>query len=269
MERITGKNNPKIKELASLQRQKKSRSESGSFCIEGLRICKDALRSAPELIEEIYISESFYESSTYVSEGLDVSLDGFQSEKVRLVDDTLFASVSETVTPQGIIMVVKQPKYELDELLKASQSRGGIKLLLLENIQDPGNLGTMLRTAEAAGMSGIIMNKGTTDIFSPKVTRSTMGSIFRVPFIYVEDIVDTIGRLREKGVEVYAAYLHGGEPYDKVDYPKNSAVLIGNEGNGLTMEAVEAASKRIFIPMAGSVESLNAAIAAALTMFKI
>jgi TrmH family RNA methyltransferase len=145
----------------------------------------------------------------------------------------------------------------------------GQRLLVLEDIQDPGNLGTMVRTAEAAGIDGIIMSKGCTDIFSPKVTRATMGAIFRVPFIYTDDLPGTLDVLKADGTAVYAAYLRNGTDYRKVHFTNRAAILIGNEGNGLSDEAVSHASENVFIPMAGEVESLNAAVAAAILMYSL
>lgn len=260
---ITSNKNKKIKEISSLQKQKKARTESGCFCVEGVRIVCDVIRSASELIREIYLSESFREGAN--SEEI-IRFAKESGTEVYIVRDDLFSAMCETVTPQGVLAVVRQPKTDYEKLIN---KEGSIKLLVLEDIQDPGNLGTMVRTAEAAGISGIIMSKGTVDIFSPKVTRSTMGSVFRVPFMYTENLCETLDLLRKDGIEVYAAYLHGGVPYEEVAYSERAAVLIGNEGNGLSEEAVAHASRNVYIPMAGEVESLNAAIAAALMMFRI
>ena len=137
----------------------------------------------------------------------------------------------------------------------------------MENIQDPGNLGTMLRTAEAAGVSGIVLSRDCADIYNPKVIRSTMGSVFRVPFVYVPSFTEALRSIKEQGITVYAAYLHGGESVSGVQFDEKCAIMIGNEGNGLSDTAVAEADKRVFIPMAGQIESLNAAIAAAILLF--
>ena len=140
--------------------------------------------------------------------------------------------------------------------------------MVLENIQDPGNLGTILRTAEGAGVNGILMSRDTVDIFNPKTIRSTMGSVYRVPFLYVEDICETVRELKNKGISAYAAHLKGIGSYDEQDYTKGTAFLIGNEGNGLTDELADLADTYIRIPMYGKVESLNAAIASAVLMYE-
>lgn len=280
MEIISSSKNEKIKNISALLKSKKARTEQGVFVVEGTRIARDVLKSARDNLVAIFISESF------LSEGLwkeypEFEAAGFPDRlPVTVVKGSVFAAVSETVTPQGILCIVQQPSYTYDDIVTrnrgtdeaesaADGKRTSLKLLILEDIQDPGNLGTMVRTAEAAGMNGIIMSRGTVDIFSPKVTRSTMGGIFRVPFMYVDDLPATLDRLKNDDVKVYAAYLRDGEDYDAVEYYERAAVMIGNEGNGLTEAAVAHASQNVFIPMQGEVESLNAGVAAALLMYKI
>ena len=126
----------------------------------------------------------------------------------------------------------------------------------------------MIRTAEAAGMTGIIMSRDTADIYSPKVTRSTMGSIFRMPLLYTDDICEMTDRLVKDGVTVYGAYLKDGIPYTSVSFKSPLAVLIGNEGNGISDSAIKKVSKKVYIPMHGQIESLNAAVAAAILMYR-
>ena len=140
--------------------------------------------------------------------------------------------------------------------------------MILEDIQDPGNLGTILRTGEGAGISGIIATRGTADLTNPKTVRSTMGSIFRVPYVVTDDLHETILSLKQRGFTIYAAALEGSVLYDVPDYTAPSAFLIGNEGNGLTAEAYAAADKAVRIPMSGMVESLNAAVASAILMYE-
>ena len=141
-------------------------------------------------------------------------------------------------------------------------------MLLLDGIQDPGNLGTMMRTAEAAGVDGVIMSRDTVDIYNPKTIRSTMGSIYRVPFLYTDDLLADMEKLHEKGIVTYAAHLKGKGYYDEVSYKGPTAFLIGNEGNGLSDEISEKAKQYIKIPMEGQLESLNAAVAAAILMYE-
>ncbi|MCR5356109.1 MAG: RNA methyltransferase, partial [Lachnospiraceae bacterium] len=184
------------------------------------------------------------------------------------VSDQVFNKMSDTVTPQGILTVVSGERHKLFEML-AGRDRDELKILILEGIQDPGNLGTMLRTAEAAGYDFILANEGTVDMYNPKVIRSTMGSIFRVPVVYSQDLRLDVGLLRSKGVVVLAAHLSGKRSFREVNAGPRLAIMIGNEGSGLTDEIAAMADECVRIPMKGKVESLNAAVAAALMMFDI
>ena len=167
----------------------------------------------------------------------------------------------------------KQLVYSLEELVERAserQKRGGKPplFLLLEDIQDPGNLGTMLRTGEGAGVDGVIMSKGTVDIYNPKTIRSTMGALYRVPFLYMDSLEEAMDLLREHEIAVYAAHLQGRQYFDELAYEEGSAFLIGNEGNGLRRETAGQADVWLKIPMEGKLESLNAAVAAALLMYQ-
>ena len=251
---ITSTSNEKIKHVAALQQKARLRREESLFAIEGSRLFWETPVS---LIREVYISERFLENA-----------DAKTKEKLaetgyETVSDQVFAKMSETKAPQGVLAVLAQQKYERESLL------GSLPLLLmLENIQDPGNLGTILRTAEGAGVTGVIMSRDCADIYQPKVVRSTMGSLFRVPFYQAEDFPQEIKFLQGRNIKVYAAYLESSEIYDAMDYRGGSAFVIGNEGNGLTKETALAADERIRIPMAGKLESLNAGVSAALLVYE-
>ena len=182
----------------------------------------------------------------------------------EVVADSVFRAVSDTQTPQGVLAVVRMPHYTLDDVMRADRTH----LLLLESVQDPGNLGTMMRTGEGAGITGVIMNRTTVDMFNPKTIRSTMGSIYRVPFVVADDFVATIQKLKQRGVSLYAAHLRGERQYDAFDYTGATGFMIGNEGNGLSDEIAGLADSYIRIPMEGQVESLNAAISASLLMYE-
>ena len=156
--------------------------------------------------------------------------------------------------------------YRMPDILGAEPAKAHV--LVLDNLQDPGNLGTIFRTAEAAGVTGIILSSDCVDIYNPKVVRSTMGAVLRMPFLYVEDLPGAIGELKKEGILVYAAHLAGERAYDEEDYTTGCAFLIGNEGNGLRDEVAACADRRILIPMCGRAESLNAAVAAAVLMFE-
>lgn len=254
---ITSTSNAKIKRIVQLRKKKKARDAEGVFLVEGIRM----FREIPEkLLQEIYISESCEEK-----EGKEIrrraSACGIRPE---LVSDGVFSRLSDTQTPQGILCVVGQLSYSLEEVADASCPH----MLVLDRLQDPGNVGTILRTAEGAGVTGILLDGECADIYNPKTIRSTMGSIFRMPFYYIQDLEEGIRYLKKRGICTYAAHLEGKRAYDEEDYRKPCAFLIGNEGNGLRPEIADLADTYIRIPMAGEVESLNAAIASAVLMFE-
>ncbi len=298
---ITSIKNDKIKEVIKLRDKARERRDAGLFITEGVRMF---LEAPDELICDIYVSESMAaklqetsNSSGRDSAHEDISYEdpavkGFSSKGlsarglsedndhakyyeacclelrkhgITTVTDDVMKSMSDTQTPQGILCVVKQPSCVIEDIMGNKKSH---LLLILEGLQDPGNLGTIFRTSEAAGVTGIIMSRDTVDIYNPKTIRSTMGSIYRVPFIYSEDLYTDLDKLRTHGISVYAAYLTGSVSYDKCDYRSDTAFLIGNEGNGLSDKALSHSDTRVRIPMEGSVESLNAAVSAAVLMYE-
>lgn len=260
---ISSATNQQIKNLSALIKKAKERKKQQMFVVEGPKMCFEAPK---DWIVHIYVAESFYsapESFQALQNYLDVN--GYKEQKIcDVVSDSVFKAVSDTQTPQGIMAILKMPHYELEELLADEHTH----LLLLESIQDPGNLGTMLRTGEGAGITGVIMNQTTVDLFNPKTIRSTMGSIYRVPFLVTEDLVLLMKDLQGKGIKLYAAHLKGNMSYDEPDYVTPTGFLIGNEGNGLSDEIAQLADVYIRIPMEGQVESLNAAISATLLMYE-
>lgn len=252
---ITSAGNARVKQVVQWQNKAKERKKDGIFLAEGIKMFEEAPLDS---IVEVFISES-----------LEQKADAFYKKKLlqigyEVVSDEVFAKMSDTQTPQGILTILKRPEYNLDLLLK----RENPLFVILENLQDPGNLGTIVRTGEGAGITGVIMSAGTVDIFNPKTIRATMGSIYRVPFLYVEDMADTIQKLHKHGVHTYAAHLAGKTYYQDVSLKEPTAFLIGNEGNGLTKETADMAESYIKIPMEGQVESLNAAVATALLMYE-
>ena len=251
---ITSVANEKIKHAAALQQKGALRREESLFVIEGGRLFWEA----PDfLVKEVYVTERFLErAADEIKEKL--SRTGFE-----IVSEQVAGRMADTKTPQGLLAVLMQQKYRPEELSGETPL-----LLLLENMQDPGNLGTILRAAEGAGVTGVILSPGCADVYQPKTVRSTMGSLFRVPFYQSTDVYQEIKKLQERKIKVYAAYLEGARNYDTLSYLEGCAFLIGNEGNGLTRETALAADERIRIPMAGKLESLNAGVSAALLVYE-
>lgn len=214
-----------------------------------------------ERIERVYLAQS---AAAQMYEKYGDRLSGLSCETVS---DEVFVRMSDTKTPQGILCLVRQQHYNIEEILRENKGKRML-FIILEDIQDPGNLGTIFRTAEAAGADGVIMSSWTADIYNPKTIRSTMGSVYRVPFFHVDQMEEAVRRLQKAGVAVYAAHLGGTAAYDACDYQKSTAFLIGNEAKGLREETAACADARITIPMAGKVESLNAAVASSILLFE-
>ena len=229
---ISSTKNDQVKMVVELRKKAKARNEAGLFVAEGLRMVSEL---PPDRAWRLYVSESFLKNR----------------ENAGLLE--------------RILALAKQYEYVLSDLLSAP---GPAHLMILENLQDPGNLGTILRAGEGAGITGVIMSRDTVDIYNPKVVRSTMGSAFRVPFLYTDDLPGTVRELKAGGIRLFAAHLEGRNNYEEEDYTGNTGFLIGNEGNGLTEELSAAADAWVKIPMAGKVESLNAAVAASILMFE-
>lgn len=257
--------NKEIKELAAWNRKSKARKEDGVFLIEGTKMF---LEAPMERIRKTFVSESFFETESRKKESGEKSpcLEKLNVCGYEVVQDSIFAKITDTMTPQGILCVMDQFTYRLEDLL----IRRNPTLMVLEDLQDPGNLGTIMRTGEGAGIDGVIMSKGCVDIYNPKTIRSTMGSLYRIPFVYTDDLSGTIRRLQQEGICFYAAHLKGTRFYDEADYTSSKGIgfLIGNEGNGLRDETANLADLYIKIPMEGQVESLNAAIAASVLMYE-
>ncbi len=232
--------------------------------VEGIRAVAEVPSS---LLHAIYYVEGFGTSEDGAAFISQISAKA-PSVPIEEVAKKVFDSMSDTVTPQGVLALVKMQDFTLEDVLGASSGKPA-HIVVLESLQDPGNMGTIIRTAEGAGATGIIMNSTTVDLYSPKVVRSTMGSIFRVPHIVVSDLAATIEELKTKhGVSVYAAHLKGEKFYDEFDYNGPTAFMIGNEGNGLTDQMSSHATSYLKIPMEGQLESLNASVAAALLMYE-
>lgn len=250
---ITSTSNSQIRHVAMLQKKARYRNSEGQFVAEGIKM---VLETPPELLSRIYVSEDFQPEK---------QVRAWLSDKsCEVVSSKVFKELSMTQTPQGILAVVHMSRPTPEEILSS-----GDCFLILENLQDPGNLGTIIRTAEGAGIDGIFMNKTCVDIYNPKVVRSTMGSLYRVPFVYTDDLQSLIKNMKTRGVRLFAAHLKGKKAYYEENLSGPCAFLIGNEANGLSDETAALADVYIKIPMLGKVESLNAAMAAGILMYEM
>lgn len=250
---ITSSSNRQIRRIRELLTRSKARSESGLFVAEGIRMVAE---TPPDRLEKIYISESFGDHPP--------DLRGMVLKDPVVVKDSVFRAASDTQHPQGILALVRQAPEAEEEILRQDNPL----ILFLENIQDPGNLGTIIRTAECAGVTGLILSPGCADLYNPKTVRATMGSLYRMQLARTKDFRGALDAAHRAGIMLYAAYLDGSCSLYEENFRGACGILIGNEGNGLTAEAVQAADHAIRIPMQGQAESLNASVAAAVIMYE-
>ncbi len=278
---ITSTSSSQVKHIVNLQKKSKLRKEEKQFVVEGIKMVSEAPK---DRLVKVYVSETFKDDNEEFLEKMNYEAVG--KDVLEIVSDNVFVRMSDTQTPQGIMAVVKMSDVCIEDMFEKdnytdSKDDGADKvedntadakkqplLLILENLQDPGNLGTIVRMAEGAGVTGIIMSSNTVDIYNPKTIRSTMGSLYRVPVIYVDDICKAVDECKEKGVKVYAAHLKGTDNYNQKDYAQPTAFMIGNEGNGLSDRLTQKADELVRIPMHGKVESLNAAIACTILTYE-
>jgi TrmH family RNA methyltransferase len=294
VKRITSGDNRVYKETAQLK-LKKYRDERQKYLIEGPNLIREALENGGE-IELVLMSED------YGGEGLDagdIPTGGcFPAENGRgklfdperagipaaVMPPGLFRKLSDTETPQGILAVVRKRVCTEEEFFSSGRPDGSGKpqisgrafpgmpersnVVVLDRLQDPGNIGTILRTADAAGYLGAILMKGTADIYSPKAVRAAVGSLFRLPVLTADSAGEAIRLLKRHGKTVVCTAPAGSRPYYDAGLAENAAVIIGNEGNGVCEEFLELSDSLVTIPMEGPVESLNAAAAAAILMYE-
>jgi len=244
MEHITSLKNPKVAAWKALK-DRKGRRESGCFLVEGRKMVEEALASA------------FDVETVLVQEGMELP-DGLTMPVYELPAHVL-AAVCDTKTPQGIAAVVRMKE----------QSALGKHIVVLDGVQDPGNVGTIIRTADAAGLDGVLLSNQCADVFSPKVLRATMGSIFRMNLRTTDDLPGELTKLREKGYSILSSQLDGTPFYEREKVAEQFALVIGNEGNGVSEQVQQTATHRVRLPMRGGAESLNAAIAAAIMMYEL
>jgi TrmH family RNA methyltransferase len=238
-----------IKHIKKLVRSN-YREKTGQFFCEGVRIAQEAIKIGKELVKSLIVSRSFFD---------------INSEKIRklsekfityVIDDKIFSDMSTVKTPQGIIVLCTKKNEELDLF-------GREFVLILDGISNPGNMGTIIRTAEAAGVDAILTINNCVDIYNPKTVRSSMGSIFRMK-IFETANVDTLENL---GFRIITTSLHDSKPIQDVDFSGKIAIVVGSEATGISDKIAEISDEKIRIPMHGNVESLNAAQAAAVVMY--
>lgn len=242
---ITSVKNQLIKNWAKLKRRK-YRKKQERFIVEGEHLVEEALNSEWEV--ETIVIEAGFEPSFDLTD-----------QHIEYVSDHVFSSLAQTKAPQGILAIVKMKIFH-DYPLN--------RLLLLDAVQDPGNLGTMIRTADAAGFDAIIMGDGTVDLYNDKVIRASQGSIFHMPIIQ-SNLETELGRLKKSDVTICASTLERAVPVQTIDWPEKVALIVGNEGSGINQELINNSDLLVHIPIYGKAESLNVSIAAGIMMYQM
>ena len=252
---VTGLQNPVVKAAAELK-QKKYRTQNGLYLAEGLRTAEEAV--AYKAVETLFYVATDDERTMRLLEDA-----AAQNIKLVCVSENVMKKIADTETPQGIIAVCKMRQPKLENLLAS-----GKMLLVLDRVGDPGNIGTMLRTADAAGIGGLVMLKGCADIYAPKTVRSSMGSLFHIPVLSGVSEQEFVSAAKKAGYDLLVTCLDGADNLYKADLSGRIAFVMGNEAGGVSESLLEKADKRVYIPMAGRAESLNVAMAAGIVMFE-
>ena len=258
---ITSDSGNHIKRIRRLLEKSRARRDEGCFIAEGIRMVSE---TPPERIDELFVSESLMSGDRVADPALAHLMDELDDDRIHTVSDRVFKNLSDTVTPQGVLAIVRMSFARGEEIFEKADPL----IMVLSDLQDPGNLGTIVRTSEGAGVDAIVMSRGCVDIYSPKVVRATMGSLYRMPHLVTEDLRDFLIRMKDHGIKLYGAELSGSVLYDECDYTGGSAILIGNEGAGLAEDILGVCDRRIRIPMEGKVESLNAAVSAGIIAYE-
>lgn len=254
MQVITSKENEQIKQIRKLK-DKKYRDEMGLYIVEGIKTVNEAIAEEAD-IQTIVISDDSNEQDELKQKML------YEVAKYNIiyVSEKVFEFISEVMHPQGILAVIKKKA-------EAEINYNEDLIVFLDNIQDPGNLGTIIRTVDSIGLSQILLSKGTVDPYSPKVVRSTMSGIFRVNEIEIEDTIHTLKEMKKHGYRIVATSLETNKNIYDISYNK-TVIIIGNEANGVSKEVLEIADEKIKIPMIGKTESLNASVATGIVLYE-
>lgn len=253
---ITSKDNETIKHIKKLK-EKKYREEYQEFIVEGIKMIEEAIKENAN-IKSIIICDDCKTQGAIPNE----LMYEIAKKNCIYVDEKIFSTITDVINPQGIMAVIEKPDNKKQEIDYTQDV-----YLILDNIQDPGNMGTILRTADSLDIKQIIVSKGTADVYNLKVVRSTMGAIFRVKVIEVEDLTKTIREMKKNKIQVCATDLQTDKSIYDIDYHK-TAIVIGNEANGVSAKVLELADIRIKIPMIGKTESLNASVATSVILYE-
>jgi len=259
MEIIKSKDNSKIKYIRSLN-TKKSRENDSAFVVEGIKFVGESINENAD-IKFVLISEG----SSLKNEVSDL-IQILKEKEIEffLCEDNIFNSVAETINAQGVLSVVSKAFYDKSKVLNDYKF-----IVMCDRIQDPGNLGTIIRTADAFGPAAVIMNKGCVDVYNPKVVRATAGAMFRVPFILGDTSEEIIDAVKTAGFKIISTVVSSEYSFEDINESEKICVVIGNEGQGISREIIDESDMNITIKMNGRAESLNASIAAGICIYEI
>lgn len=261
MRQIESIKNAQVRRMMAIRQPAKARGED-VFCVEGSRAVAELCR--PWSVESLWMSDTFIQRNPeYRSRLQSANPEVWRNVLEYQVPDGIFARMAETMNPQGVIAVVHRHHYDNKALTAANPL-----WIVLENLQDPGNAGTILRTADACGAAGILSTRGTVDFYNSKVIRSAMGSLLHIPFITMNTVSEIANFIKEQGGSLIGTHLKATSLHYEADYTGPTAILIGNEGVGMTEEAASLCTRLVKIPMPGRAESLNAGVAAAVMMYE-
>ena len=255
MQVITSKDNELVKKIKKLK-DKKYRDETDLYLIEGIKIIKEAIEEKA-IIRKVVICEECIESAE-IDNKLMYAIAKYDC---IYVSKKVFDTLTTVMNPQGLLAVIEKPSK------RTNINYNEDIILVLDGIQDPGNLGTILRTADSVNLKQIVVSKETADIYNPKVVRATMGAIFRVKVIEEDNLLETLKKIRKNKFKILATSLEESKSIYEIDYNKK-AIVIGNEANGVSKEILDIADEKIKIPMLGKTESLNASVATGIVLYE-
>lgn len=255
---ITSSSNKLIKEIKMLQKRKERWSKK-SFFIEGTRAVEQCIKSNAKIKHIVY-------SRDILGSEIDKVLYLIDEENYETyeISNKLFKEISDTDNPQGIMAIVSFDEFSLGDILKENNF-----IIVLDRVQDPGNLGTIIRTADAFGANGIIVTNGCVDVYNPKTIRSTMGSIFQIPIVHMGEMREVLEVLKQENTSIISSSLNTDKYSYDIDFKTSCAIVIGNEAQGISKEVLNLSDQLVKIPMVGEAESLNAAIASGVLMYEV
>ena len=259
IEEIRSSHNSLLKLAASLK-IKKHRDDNSLFVVEGVRLVEEATQAGWEIMAAISTSKAYKQERV---QGIVKQLTE-RSCRIAVIEEELYAKITDTEQPQGIMALVRKKETRLEEIVNSTSPL----LAILDGVQDPGNVGSLIRTADAAGCTAVVLTAGCADVYGGKVVRATMGSLFHLPVVSNVTVTELVDWLHDNHISLAATALSSSNLYHEVDLRGSVAIVLGNEGAGVSVELLSRAEQRLHIPIHGQAESLNVAAAAAIIFYE-